>query len=181
MNREPVEQTLADIADFLNLQGVPFAVIGGIAVAVRGESRFTADVDIVLGIDLEHLGVVFRDDMQNVALGSRLPIVRYKPNSILSQGVYRIADKLVQMDEQADSPLDFQSVEATYQEAGMEAEVDFNSKLEYLEDLLQSGALSMGDLVETVKSQQFEISQLKKENQLLKTKLVRAAREGFTI
>jgi hypothetical protein len=53
MNREPLEQTLADIADFLNLQGVPFAVIGGIAVAVRGESRFTADVDIVLGIDLE--------------------------------------------------------------------------------------------------------------------------------
>ncbi len=135
-----------------------------------------------LGIDLEHLGIIYRDDMQSMALSSRLPIVRYKPNSILSQGVYRIADKLIQMDdEQADSPLDYQSVEATYQEAEMEAAVDFNSKLEYLEDLLHSGALSMGDLVETIKSEQFEISRLKKENQLLKTKLVRAAREGFEI
>jgi flagellar biosynthesis protein FlhG len=134
-----------------------------------------------LGIELEHLGIIYRDDMQNVALSSRLPIVRYKPNCILSQGIYRIADKLVQMEEQEGSPLDYQSVEATYQEAEMEAEIDFNSKLEYLEELLHSGALSMGELAETIKSQQFEISQLKKENQLLKTKLVRAVREGYAL
>jgi flagellar biosynthesis protein FlhG len=63
----------------------------------------------------------------------------------------------------------------------MEAEVDFGVKLEHLTDLLQSGALSMGDLIETVKSQQFEINQLKKENNLLKSKLVKAINQGYKI
>ena len=134
-----------------------------------------------LGIDLEHLGIVYRDDMQNIALNSRLPIIRYKPNSVLSQAIYRIADKLVQADGQGESPLDYQSVESTYQEAEMEAEVDFSSKLEYLEDLLHSGSLSMGDLVETIKSQQFEIGQLKSEALLLKKRLLKAVREGFKV
>jgi flagellar biosynthesis protein FlhG len=61
----------------------------------------------------------------------------------------------------------------------MEAEADFQSKLSYIEDLLHTGALSMGDLVEAIKSQQFELSLLKRENQLLKSKLARAIQEGF--
>ena len=59
---EPLHKTLTDIVDFLNDQGVPFAVIGGIATSVRGEPRFTAAVDIVIGTDvdrcLELLGAV---------------------------------------------------------------------------------------------------------------------------
>jgi hypothetical protein len=51
--QDPLKQTLSEIANFLEQCEVPFAVIGGIAVAVRGESRFTADVDLVLGIDLD--------------------------------------------------------------------------------------------------------------------------------
>lgn len=50
---DAIHRTLADVADFLNKQDVPFAVIGGIAAAVRGEPRFTADVDIVVGIELD--------------------------------------------------------------------------------------------------------------------------------
>jgi hypothetical protein len=37
----------------MNANNVPFALIGGIAVAVRGEPRFTADIDAVLGIELD--------------------------------------------------------------------------------------------------------------------------------
>jgi flagellar biosynthesis protein FlhG len=33
--------------------------------------------------------------------------------------------------------------------------------------------------VETIKSQQFEINQLKKENQLIKAKLVKAMQAGY--
>jgi flagellar biosynthesis protein FlhG len=43
--------------------------------------------------------------------------------------------------------------------------------MEYVEELLHTGALTQGDLLETVKSQQFEISKLKKENNFLKHKL----------
>jgi flagellar biosynthesis protein FlhG len=48
-----------------------------------------------LGVDLAHLGVMYRDELQGLALGSRLPIVRYKPRAVLSQEVRRIAGKLL--------------------------------------------------------------------------------------
>ena len=41
-------------------------------------------------------------------------------------------------------------------------------------------ALSQGDLVETVKSQQLEIAKLKKENNFLKLRLSNAIAKGFT-
>lgn len=42
------ERALADIADVLVRLGRPFALIGGLAVSVRGEIRFTRDVDLVV-------------------------------------------------------------------------------------------------------------------------------------
>jgi len=132
-----------------------------------------------LGFDLEHLGVIYRDELQDIALSSRLPIVLYKPQSVLSQAIYRIADKIMSFERDASGPLDFQSLEETHQTAVMEAEVDFDAKMVYLQELLRTGALSMGDLMETVKTQQFEINQLKKENLLLKSKIVKAIQGGF--
>jgi flagellar biosynthesis protein FlhG len=133
-----------------------------------------------LSLQLEHLGIIYRDSMQDVALASRLPIVLYKPQAILSQAIYRIADKIMQTPDDFTLP-DDKNIEESFQEAGLEAEVDFGSKLEYLEDLLHSGALSQGDLVETVKSQQFEIAKLKKENSFIKMKLYKAAEQGFKV
>ena len=48
-------------------------------------------------------------------------------------------------------------------------------------DLLGSGALTTSDLAEIIKSQQFELTQLKKENQLLKSKILKAAAQGFKL
>jgi flagellar biosynthesis protein FlhG len=132
-----------------------------------------------LGFDLEHLGVIYRDELQDIALSSRLPIVLYKPQSVLSQAIYRIADKILSFERDDSGPLDFQTLEETHQTAILEAEVDFDAKIVYLQELLQTGALSMGDLMETVKTQQFEINQLKKENLLLKSKIVKAIQGGF--
>ena len=131
-----------------------------------------------LGIQLEHLGIVYRDSMQDVALSARLPILLYKPQSILSQAIYRVADKVLQSEEDA-VPLEGRTIEESFQEASMEAEVDFEAKMGYVEELLHSGALSTGDLVETVKSQQYEISQLRKENVFLKSTLAKALHQGF--
>jgi flagellar biosynthesis protein FlhG len=131
-----------------------------------------------LGLRIEHLGVIYRDSVQDTALSSRLPIVLYKPQSILSQAIYRIADKILDSAED-DFTLDEKEIDESFQEAGMEAEIDFDTKIDYVEDLLHSGALTQGDLVETVKSQQFEISKLKKENNFIKLKLSRAISQGF--
>lgn len=132
-----------------------------------------------LNLDVEHLGILYRDDLQDIALGSRIPILRYKPQSVLSQAIYRMADKLISCEDAGEAPLSDTYMDDTYQTAEMEAEIDFSAKVEYIEDLLHSGSLTMGDLVETVKSQQFEIGQLKKENQFLKSKLVKAFSQGF--
>jgi flagellar biosynthesis protein FlhG len=131
-----------------------------------------------LDLKIEHLGIIYRDNIQDTALQSRLPITLYKPQAILSQAVYRIADKILQSDEDGFA-LDEKQIDESFQEAGMEAEIDFENKMEYVEDLLHSGALTQGDLIETVKSQQFEISKLKKENNFIKLKLSRAISQGF--
>jgi flagellar biosynthesis protein FlhG len=131
-----------------------------------------------LALQLEHLGIVYRDGLQDSALSARMPILLYKPQAILSQAIYRIADKVLQTDEGA-APLDSQAIDESFQEANLEAEVDFAAKLDYVEELLHCGALTTGDLVETVKSQQFEISQLRKENLFIKSKLAKALAQGF--
>lgn len=135
-----------------------------------------------LGIEIEHLGIMYRDDLQDTALQAGLPIISYKPKAVLSQAIYRIADKLVQDElEQKEEDLGLSNFDQSFENADLEAEVDFQSKIEYLEDLLQSGALSTGDLLETIKNQQLEIGALRKENMFIKSKLTKAAQQGFKL
>ncbi|MDC7126353.1 MAG: AAA family ATPase [Spirochaetales bacterium] len=134
-----------------------------------------------LGIEMEYLGVIFRDHLQDVALNSRLPIIKYKPESVISMAVYRITDRIIQKSLEDNNMLDIQTLEETYQNAEMEAEMDFDYKQQDLEAMFHSGALTKGELIETVKSQQFEISALKKENNLLKHKLLKASQQGFKL
>ncbi|MDR0599127.1 MAG: P-loop NTPase [Treponema sp.] len=133
-----------------------------------------------LDIRVEHLGIMYRDSIQEKALSSRIPVVLYKPNSIIAQAIYRVADKILQSNEEAFT-LTEKNIDDSFQEASLEAEIDFESKMEYVEELLHTGALTQGDLLETVKSQQFEITKLKKENNFLKHKLTQAAARGFQV
>ena len=134
-----------------------------------------------LGIDLEHLGAIYRDNLQDTALSSGLPILVYKPQAVLSQAIQRIADRVLEQSTEGMSIPDMDEVDESYQIADMEAEIDFDTKIQYMKDLLHSGALSEGDLVETIHMQQYEISRLRKENQLLKSKIVKAAEAGFSV
>jgi len=133
-----------------------------------------------LDLKIEHMGIIYRDVIQDTALASRLPIILYKPQAVLSQAIYRIADKILHSAVDNYSP-DEKQIEDSFQEAEMEAEVDFDNKMEYVEDLLHSGAMNQGDLIETIKSQQFEISKLKKENNFIKLKLTKAMQKGFKV
>ena len=134
-----------------------------------------------LGVDLEHLGVIYFDHLQEIALNSRLPIIIYKPNSVLSQAIYRIADKIIEKGEELNAPLDISALDDSYQTATMEAEIDYGSKAEAMENLLHSGTLTEGDLIETIRSQQYEINALKKENYFLKAQFLKAAGNGLEV
>ncbi|MDR0301485.1 MAG: P-loop NTPase [Treponema sp.] len=133
-----------------------------------------------LDLKIEHMGIIYRDMLQDTALASRLPITLYKPQSILSQAIYRIADKILQSPEDMYT-LDDKQIDESFQEAELEAEIDFDSKMDYVEDLLHSGAMSNSDLIETVKSQQLEISKLRKELNFIRQKLTRASQQGFRV
>ena len=132
--------------------------------------------DQYLGVELEHLGIIYRDSMQDIALSSRLPIIVYKPQAMISQAISRIADKVIHSEA-----LSFDDDYDSFQYAEAEANEDYASKMSYVEDLVGTGALSMNDLGETIKSQQYEITQLRKENTLLKSKILKAVQQGFKI
>lgn len=135
-----------------------------------------------LGMDMEHLGVMYRDDVQDIALSSRLPIIIYKPKSVLSQAITRIGDKLLQYEDVDDEELiSFDDYDDSYENAESEAQIDYESRIEYIEELLHSGTLTTGDLIETVKSQQLEINAIRRENILLKKKLMKAADQGYEV
>lgn len=136
-----------------------------------------------LDVDLEHLGIISKDSIQDIALASRLPVIVYKRDALISQGIYRISEKIL-----ASQELHFDDMEkGDYEEysddsfnlAGEEAAADFRSRMSYLEDLVGTNTLSQSDLYEVIKSQNFEISSLKKENMLLKYKLKKAIEAGF--
>jgi len=133
-----------------------------------------------LALKIEHMGIIYRDTLQDAALSSRLPIILYKPQSVLSQAIYRIADKILESPED-NFTLDDKQIEDSFQEAEVEAEIDFDSKMEYVEDLLHTGAMNKSDLIETIQSQQLEISKLKKENNFVKLKLTKAIQQGYKI
>jgi len=152
------------------------------AEAEKGE-KLRAAARGYLGIDISHLGVIFRDELQSVALGSRVPILRYKPGCVLSRGLYRIAEKLIFAP--AEEPDGAPWLEGTGEDGERkppgpeaEAEEDFKDMRRDLEDLLNSGALSMADLVESVRTQQIELSTLRRENSILRARLEHRAREG---
>ena len=136
-----------------------------------------------LGLDIEHLGVVYRDNLQDKALASRLPVVVYKPQSIIGQAIFRIAEKIIQsetlsFDEEYDITM---ASDTSFAIATEEATDDFGQKMAYVEELAGTGALTSGELAETLRQQQYELDHLRNENTLLKKKLLEAAAKGFKV
>lgn len=136
-----------------------------------------------LGMDLEYLGLMYRDQLQDKALSSRLPVIIYKPNCVLSQAIYRIAEKVIAaepryFDDDFTNTIDSAT---SFMQAEEDANDDYNLKLSGLNDLIGSGQLSTAELIDMIKNQAYEIGQLRKENNLLKSKIVKAAQQGFRL
>ena len=133
-----------------------------------------------LGIDMEYLGVVYRDNLQDKALAARLPVIIYKPQSLIAQSIYRIAEKIVYSETKQFSGGALTESD-NYRQIEEEAEEGFLNKMSYLEDLVGSGTLTMGEISEAFKAQQYEITHLRKENLLLKSKILKAHEQGFKV
>lgn len=135
-----------------------------------------------LGIEIEYLGLMYRDILQDKALSSQLPVVVYKPRSVLGQAIYRISDKVIAAPARNfDAAFNIDGASDNFQNADEEANDDYNVKLAGIEDLIAGGTLSISELAELVKSMNYELTQIRKENQLLKSKLIKAAGQGFKI
>lgn len=132
-----------------------------------------------LGIELSHLGVIYRDHLQSIALNSRIPVIIYKPRSVIAQAIRRIAEKIEHSKAGQIHDLDESFFEESFETAGQEAEQDFASKSEEIKNLLNSGVLTPGDLIETIRTQQYELTSTKKENALLKSRLIKAVNQGY--
>ena len=145
--------------------------------------RIKASCNQYLGLEIEYLGLMYRDMFQGKALASQLPVVVYKPQSVLGQAIYRIADKVINTPaHQFDADFVPDNFNANnFQEAEEEATEDYNFKLSGIDDIISGGSLTVSELAEMIKTQQYEIIQLKKENNLLKSKIVKAASQGFKV
>jgi flagellar biosynthesis protein FlhG len=141
------------------------------ADAVRAE-RLRASVRQYLGIELDFPGVVFRDDTQNKALEAGLPVVLYKPHGVLTRALQRIAKRIEESDDDSDSILlRAGKPDETFKIAIEEAEEDYRLKAESIADLYINESLKEGDVIETLRVQQYELNQLRKENRYLKHKI----------
>jgi predicted nucleotidyltransferase len=49
------EEIIVKVGSALNKHGLPYMIIGGQAVLLYGEPRLTRDIDITLGVDIDHL------------------------------------------------------------------------------------------------------------------------------
>ncbi len=149
---------------------------------VQKSLKIRRSVKQYLNTDLQHLGIIYRDSLQDVALSSKLPIIIYKPQSMIAQAIYRIADKIIQEETESYANEDFvEFANYSFQEAELEAETDFKSKMNYVDEVIDGNSLSKGEMIEIIKSQQFEIMNLRNEALLLKTKIVKAIKAGAKI
>jgi hypothetical protein len=58
---QALRRTLADAVAMLGGRGIPAAVIGGLAVSLRGQPRMTVDVDLIVLADVEQAVGLVRD------------------------------------------------------------------------------------------------------------------------
>lgn len=146
-------------------------------------SRIRNSCKQYLGLEIDYLGLMFRDQLQEKALSSRLPVIIYKPKSVLSQAIYRISEKIISAEPRFFDKAFSNAIDTagSFDKINDEAAEDFALKLSGIDDLIGSGQLSTGELIEMIKTQNYEITQLKKENILLKSKIVKAAQQGFKL
>lgn len=90
---QPLEAALSDLASALNAIGVPWMIIGGIAVIARGVRRMTTDIDAAVrgdGVEVRSLLKALAkkrilpriDDLERFAAESLVLLLKHQPTGI---------------------------------------------------------------------------------------------------
>ncbi len=128
----PLERALGSVADELRARGRRFALVGGLAVSVRGEVRFTRDVD---------LAVVVSSDADTERLVFELQSRGYRPvASVEHETQQRLATVRLLAPEGV-------KVDLLTASSGIECEVVENATLVKLEGLLPLPVATAEDLL----------------------------------
>src|ERR1700677_4946385 len=91
ISRPPTEADLVNLCRELNQRGAKYLVIGGFAIIAAGLPRTTADVDLMVAVDLENEAKVFS------AL-STLPdnaVRELQPGELQQYNVIRVGDEIL--------------------------------------------------------------------------------------
>lgn len=117
MSGETVRATLNELWQVLEPLGIPCALIGGLAMAIWNHPRATRDVDLLIGVDLDHIDPVVE----------KLEQAGCRPKSsslITSVGAHHFAQFLyTPPDELYDIPLDLLLAESDFQNAALSRRV----------------------------------------------------------
>ena len=99
------EQALVDVTARLTRLGVSHALVGGLAISIRAEVRFTRDVDLAISVDSDGVGA--RDARGLLATGPvDLAEVRRLLSLIESRGFGRGQDLGAKLDALLAEPTD---------------------------------------------------------------------------
>ncbi|WNY61011.1 MinD/ParA family protein, partial [Borreliella burgdorferi] len=127
-----------------------------------------------LSINLQSIGAIYKDEIVDQALNSKIPITIYKPTSSTSKSIKKIAKKLIEIEDLTNDAelLNEEDLNESYDFVLREAQEEYIEKIEYLESLIKNKTIESSEIIDIIKSQKREIETLRKQNMLFKKKLV---------
>lgn len=126
-----------------------------------------------LSINLQSVGAIYKDEMVDQALNNKIPITIYKPTSLTSKSIKKIAKKLIEIEDLTNDAelLNEEDLNESYDFVLREAQEEYIEKIEYLESLIKNKTIESSEIIDIIKSQKREIETLRKQNMLFKKKL----------
>ncbi|UER67541.1 P-loop NTPase [Borrelia sp. BU AG58] len=126
-----------------------------------------------LNINLQSIGSIYRDEIIDKALNHKIPITIYKPASLTSRSIKKIASKLIELETLVDDAvlLSEEDIHESHDFVIKEAQDEYLEKSEYLKSLLLDKTVDNNEIIDIIKSQQREIATLRKQNMMFKKKL----------
>ncbi|ACH94607.1 P-loop NTPase [Borrelia recurrentis] len=126
-----------------------------------------------LNINLQSIGSIYKDELVDQALNHKIPITIYKPTSLISKSIKKIAKRLIELEDVINDVelLNEDDLNASYYFVIKEAQDEYLEKYAYLESLLMNKTIDNNAIIDIIKSQQKEIATLRKQNIMFKKKL----------
>ncbi|AHH03341.1 ATP-binding protein [Borrelia nietonii YOR] len=126
-----------------------------------------------LNINLQSIGSIYKDELIDKALNHKIPITVYKPTSLASKSIKKIAKKLIELESVINDVelLSEDDLNESYHFVIKEAQDEYLEKYAYLESLLMNKTIDDNAIIDIIKSQQKEIATLRKQNMMFKKKL----------